>query len=109
MAADGEGERGRQGDLESGARKKQHLAEVATGAKRSGPGKFNFQHGIVHLTFFMYVQEKPNMVSFFAGDEYGHLHVVIFFISNFQKSKERYQIMMFIYFVQGCFALSKFG
>jgi hypothetical protein len=49
------------------------------------------------------------MVSFFAGDEYGHLHVVIFFISNFQKSKERYQIMMFIYFVQGCFALSKFG
>jgi hypothetical protein len=30
MAADGEGERGRQGDLESGARKKQHLAEVAT-------------------------------------------------------------------------------
>jgi hypothetical protein len=35
MAADGEGERGRQGDLESGARKKQHLAEVATGAERS--------------------------------------------------------------------------
>jgi hypothetical protein len=39
MAADGEGERGRQGDLESGARKRQHLAEVATGAERSLPDR----------------------------------------------------------------------